>query len=131
LYGYDLVTALKNVSKTSPSDAMIELFNGIATTINSGGSLNSYLNEKARDFLNDYKLLRQKYISTSATYTDVYTGLLIAAPLIFMLMLVLVNVIGVSIGGLTASTIAIIGISAIVLLNIGFIIFLQVSQPDI
>ncbi|PIN92182.1 hypothetical protein CO154_00540 [Candidatus Pacearchaeota archaeon CG_4_9_14_3_um_filter_31_7] len=131
LYGYDLVTALKNVSKTSPSDAMIELFNGIATTINSGGSLNSYLNEKARDFLNDYKLLRQKYISTSATYADVYTGLLIAAPLIFMLMLVLVNVIGVSIGGLTASTIAIIGISAIVLLNIGFIIFLQVSQPDI
>ena len=58
--------------------------------------------------------------------SDVYTGLLIAAPLIFMLMLALINVIGVKVSTLT---LGVIGIGAIIALNIGFIIFLQISQP--
>ena len=48
-----------------------------------------------------------------------------------MLLLVLINVMGASIGGLSASTIAMIGIAAIVIINIGFIIFLQISQPEV
>lgn len=38
IYGYDLVTALKNQSSNSPSRKLSELFNGLATTITSGGT---------------------------------------------------------------------------------------------
>ena len=129
VYGYDLVTALKNVSKVSPSKKLAELWNGLATTISSGGNLSLYFEEKTKDYLMDYKLRRQKNIETSGTYSDVYTGLLIAAPLIFMLLLILINIIGGTIAGFGAKNISIFGISGIILLNIGFLIFLKISQP--
>jgi hypothetical protein len=77
----------------------------------------------------DYKLRRKRFTTISETYADIYTGLLIAAPLIFMLILVLMNVLGGGIAGMTTSTVALIGIGALVVLNIGFLIFLQISQP--
>jgi len=125
-YGYDLVTALRETAKTAPSEKLADILNGMATTIVTGGNLHSYLDKNAIDMLHDYKLRREKYVAVSGTYADVYTGLLIAAPLIFMLLLTLINVIGIEMSTLT---LGIIGIGAIIALNIGFIIFLQISQP--
>jgi len=128
-YGYDLTTALKNTAKTTSSERLAELLNGISTTISGGGELRNYLDKIAEDSLMDYKLRRKRFTTISETYADIYTGLLIAAPLIFMLILVLMNVLGGGIAGMTTSTVALIGIGALVVLNIGFLIFLQISQP--
>jgi len=125
-YGYDLVTAMRETAKTTSSERFADLLNGMATTTTSGGDLRAYLDKNSADLLHDYKLKREKYVEVSGTYADVYTGLLIAAPLIFMLMLALINIIGVKMSTLT---LGIIGIGAIIALNIGFIIFLQISQP--
>jgi len=128
-YGYDLSTALKITAKTTSSNRLSELLNGLAATITGGGELKDYLEKIASDSLLDYKLRRKKFITVSETYADIYTGLLIAAPLMFMLILVLMNVVTGNIGGMSSTTIALIGIGAIALLNIGFLIFLEVSQP--
>jgi len=128
-YGYDLSTALKITAKTTSSNRLSEMLNGLSATITGGGELKDYLEKIAADSLLDYKLRRKKFITTSETYSDIYTGLLIAAPLMFMLILVLMNVVTGNIAGMSSTTIAMIGIGAIVLLNIGFLIFLEVSQP--
>ena len=128
-YGYDLTTALKVTAKTTSSIRLSELLNGMAGTITGGGDLKSYLEKIAADSLIDYKLRRRKFITVSETYADIYTGLLIAAPLMFMLILVLMNVVTGNIAGMSSTTIALIGIGAIALLNVGFLIFLEVSQP--
>jgi len=129
-YGYDLTSALKAAAKTTSSDRLAELLGGISATISGGGDLRSYLDKIAADSLLDYKLRRKRFTTASETYADIYTGLLIAAPLMFMLILVLMNVITGGIAGMSSTTIAFIGIGAIVLLNIGFLFFLQVSQPE-
>lgn len=128
-YGYSLINSLKNIAKTTASKRLAELFNGIASTLASGGSLKDYLEKNSVDTLNDYKLRRRRYITISETYADIYTGLLIAAPLIFMLILVLVNILGGTIGGMTPETMGVIGIGGLVVINIGFLVFLEVSQP--
>src|SRR3989344_4705056 len=43
LFGYDLSTALKTVASTTPSKQWKDVLTGITTTIESGGSLKSYL----------------------------------------------------------------------------------------
>ena len=129
-YGYDLTSALKAAAKTTSSDRLSELLGGISATISGGGNLRDYLDKIAADSLLDYKLRRKRFTTVSETYADIYTGLLIAAPLMFMLILVLMNVITGGIGGMSTSTIAMIGIGAIIALNIGFLVFLQVSQPE-
>ncbi len=66
-----------------------------------------------------------------ATYSDMYTGILIAAPLLFMTTLAIINVIGGSIGGLSVKTISIAGTYLIIpFLNIIFLVFLSIIQPE-
>jgi len=105
LYGYDLTTSLQSVAKITSSKKLSELLNGMATTIATGGDLRSYLDKRASDAMVDYKLARRKYVALAGTYADIYAGLLIAAPLIFMLMLVVINTIGGTIAGLSTSSI--------------------------
>lgn len=131
IYGYDLTTALRNVSRLSVNRKFSELLNGVSTTIVSGGDLLVYLKEKSRDTLLDYKLSREKYANIIGMYSDIYTALLIAAPLILMLVLSFMAGVGASLGGLSVSFLANVGIIAIIALNILFIIFLQITQPEI
>ncbi|UZE94007.1 MAG: type II secretion system F family protein [Candidatus Pacearchaeota archaeon] len=131
VFGYDLTTALKNVSRQTSSRKFADLLNGMATTITTGGNLTIYLNEKAKNSLLDYKLSHERYSNIIGMYSDIYTALLIAAPLIFMLLLAIISIIGTSFIGMPASTLANVGIVAIALLNIIFLIFLHLTQPEI
>lgn len=132
LFGYDLTTALKNVAETTPSPEFKELLNGMTSTIETGGDLKGYLEGKATDELNTYKLERKKYVEALATFSDIYTAILIAAPLLFVVVLAIINAIGGNIGGFTVATLATGGTYVVLpLLNIGFIVFLTISQPEI
>lgn len=128
LYGYDLVNALRNVAKTTSNEKLSELFNGIATNIVGGGSLQNYLNKRSEDMLLDYKLDRKKYSSIAETSMDIYIGILIAAPLIFMVMLIVMSVTGIGFG-MSIQMLSYLIIAGIALINIGFLIFLQARQP--
>lgn len=132
LFGYDLTTALKNIAKTTPSPEFRELLNGMISTIETGGDLKEYLDGKAQDTMSTYKLERDKYVKTLETYSDIYTTILIAAPLLFIVVLAIINVIGGKLGGFDVGIIALIGTYGFVpLLNIGYIIFLTISQPEL
>lgn len=131
LFGYDLSTALKSVSLTTPSKRFKDILNGIAATIEAGGSLKSYLNSIAEDTMNTYRLERQKHTEVLSTYSDIYTGLLIAAPLLFLVTLAIINVLGGTIGGLSVSMIALLGTYAVIpFMNVVFILFLNIIQPE-
>ena len=128
-YGYDLLTAIKETAKTTPSDKSRDLFNGIASVIATGGDLKDYLEKKASSLMLDYKLKRKKFVSVAGVYADIYTGLLITAPIIFGVILSMIAPLGGNIFGMNAESIAIIGLIIIIMFNIGFIIFLNTVQP--
>ena len=123
LFGYDLSTALRAVSLTTPSPEFKELLVGLIAATESGGDLKSYLKGKADDALNTYKLERKKYVESLATYSDIYTAVLIAAPLLFMTTLAIINVIGGNIGGISVKTISTLGTYiALPVLNMIFLV---------
>lgn len=132
LFGYNLTNALKNVAAATPSLELKELLNGMISTIETGGDLKDYLKEKAVDTLNTYKLDRKKQVEALATYSEVYTALLIASPLLLLITLAIINSIGGKIAGLPVTTAAWIGILGFLpLLNIGFMVFVTSSQKGI
>ena len=91
-----------------------------------------YLKTKADDTMNTYKLERKKYVETLSTYSDIYTAILIAAPLLFIIVLVMISIIGNKIGNLEIGFIQKLGTFVIVpALNIGFIFFMNIVQPDL
>jgi len=92
LYGYDLSTALRNIAATSPSKEWSDLLNGIATTIKSGGNLSKYLDKKAESLLFNYRIAREKATKSAETFMDIYISVVIAAPMLMMLLLIMINI---------------------------------------
>jgi len=129
VYGYDFITALMNVASNTPSTKLAELLNGIATTINSGGELTDFFEKRAQTLLFDYKIEREEYTKTSETFMDIYISLVIAAPMILMLLLIMMNVSGLGIS-LSNSAITLIMILGVSMINILFLVFLQLKQPS-
>jgi archaellum biogenesis protein FlaJ (TadC family) len=129
VYGYDIVTALKNVSKTTPNKKLSELFSGLATNISSGGELKNYLEKKAESFLTDYRLERQKYTALAGTFMDVYISILIAAPLIMMI--IVMNVAGLGFIGLGIQPLMFLSVLLITIANVIFLFVLNAKQPRV
>ncbi len=131
IFGYDLLTAIRTVAVITPSPQFKEFLEGMVSTIETGGDLDRYLRQEADQAALTYNLERQRYNETVSTYSDIYTGLLIAAPLFFVAAMSLVNLLGGSVGGIGVDVIMSVGAYVIIpLLNIGFLAFLQFTQPE-
>ncbi len=135
VFGEDLTTALKNVQNTTPSMKFKKVLGGMLTIINTGGNLNAYLNSMAEEFMFDYKITREKYLDTLGTYADIYTAILIAAPLFLVATLAVLNIIpntsGLP-GGFSISTILFLGVYILIpILNILFIAFVTFTSPEV
>ena len=129
IYGLDLVSALRNSAFNSPSKNLSELFNGIATTITSGGNLPEFFDKRAQNLLFDYRLEREKYTRSAETFMDIYISLVIAAPMILMLLLMMIKISGLGIS-LSTGTITLIMVLGVAVINILFLTFLQLKQPS-
>ncbi len=128
IYGYDVVTALKNISENTPSLKLSELLNGLATTITSGGELYEFFDKRAQTLLFEYRLEKEKRTKTAETFMDIYISVVIAAPMILMLLLMMMKISGLGVS-ISTSLISIIVVGGVSLINIFFLIFLQIKQP--
>jgi hypothetical protein len=129
VYGYDLVTALKDLAIDSPSQRLADFFNGLATTITSGGSLFDYFGERAQSLLFDYKLEKEKSTKSAETFMDIYISVVIAAPMVLMLLLMMMKVSGLGIS-LSTSMISFLVAGGVSMINVLFLSFLQVKQQS-
>jgi archaeal flagellar protein FlaJ len=129
LYGYDLVTALNNASKTAPSEKLSELFSGLSTTVTSGASLSEFLEKRAESLLLNYRLERERYTRVVETFLDIYISLVIAAPMIFLLLMIMMLISGIEVG-ISTFGLTLLSVGSIAILNMFFLVFLQVKQPS-
>ena len=128
VYGYDLVTALKDSAVNSPSQKLADLFNGLATTITSGGDLYDFFDKRAQTLLFEYRLDREKQTKSAETFMDIYISVVIAAPMILMLLLMMMKISGLGVS-LSTSTLTFLVVGGVSMINIFFLVFLQLKQP--
>jgi pilus assembly protein TadC len=128
VYGYDLVGSLNVVAQNTPSQKLADLFAGLSSTITSGGELSSFFSKRAETLLLDYRLEREKFTKTAETFMDLYITLVIAAPMILLLVIIMLQLSDFDFGiGPGLLTFLIIG--TIALLNVIFLSLLQLKQP--
>ncbi len=129
VHGYSLVNALRITAYSSPSKKMSELLGGLATTINSGGDLTGFFEARAETLLFDYKLKREKETKTAETFMNLYISIVMAAPMIFMLLLMIMKISGLGIS-LPTSVITLIMVGGVAMINVFFLIFLHLKKTD-
>ncbi len=130
VYGYDLVGALRNLAFNSPSTKLSEFFNGLATTITSGGDLPEFFDKRAQTLLFEHRIEIEKQGKASETFMDIYISVVIAAPMILMLLLMMMRISGLGIG-LSTGMITLVMILGVTMINILFLTFLQLKQPSL
>ncbi len=133
VFGEDITTALKQVISTTPSESFREILGGILTITQTGGHLNAYLSEMADIAMFDYKLAREKHISALSTYADIYTAILIAAPLILVSVLVVMNIVPNTTlpGNISIMDALSIGVYGLIPgMNILFLAFITFTTPE-
>jgi len=131
-FGSSSVAAMKSVAMQTPSPRLREVLLGITSTIETGGNLPAYLKEMSDKALFDYRIKREKYLKTLSTYADIYTALLVAAPLFLLATMATMSIIGGDIMGFTTSQIVTI-MTWIMLpvMNIGFLLFIHITYPGV
>ncbi|MEA3378189.1 MAG: type II secretion system F family protein [Nanoarchaeota archaeon] len=130
LFGYNLSTALKAVAKTTASIRFKDMLDSIIANIESGGDMKDFLEAMADEAMTTYRLERKMAVQSIATYSDIYTAVLIAAPLLFFVTLAIIQTLGGTIAGLSVGTIAKVGTYGVIpALNLGFLVFLNMVAP--
>ena len=127
IHGYNFVGALRNASYNSPSKKLSELFSGLATTINSGGDLPNFFDERSKTLLFEHRLDMEKQAKSAETFMDVYISLVVAAPMILMLLLIMMKISGLGLA-MSIGTITLIMVLGVSIINIVFLTFLQLKK---
>jgi flagellar protein FlaJ len=129
--GLDVVTSLKNVAATTPSENLSKFLLGVSSTIETGGDLRKFFEVESEKALFEYELRRKKYHELLSTYADIYAAVAVAAPLFLIATLTLLNALGGSIMGYSIQALLFLGTYIILpFLNIIFIFFVEITQPQ-
>ncbi|MDD3263265.1 MAG: type II secretion system F family protein [Candidatus Nanoarchaeia archaeon] len=130
-FGYDITQALSFASLTTPCQELQDFLDGFLTTFQSGGDLKLFVSEKSEDVINTYELKQEKNVQKMSTISDVYTAIMIAAPLFLVAILSMVGMLGGNIGGMPINQVILLGTYVVIpLLNVGFIVFIATQQED-
>ncbi|NWF87176.1 type II secretion system F family protein [Candidatus Bathyarchaeota archaeon] len=94
LFGSDIISALEEMSKRTPSERFREMLEGFISTIHSGGNLPAYLREKSRQYMKLKRINLRKFADTLSTLSEFYVALLVTGPLLMVIMFAVMTMLG-------------------------------------
>jgi flagellar protein FlaJ len=94
LFGLDIISALGEASKRTPSERFREMLEGFISTIHSGSNLAAYLREKSRQYMKLKRISLRKFSDTLSILSEFYVAMLVAGPLLLIIMLAVMAMMG-------------------------------------
>jgi len=101
--GLDTVTAIRNGVERAPSPKLAEFFQGIYSTITSGGNLKLYFLNASEKYMMDNKQEQKVFLDQLALTVESYIVIAIAMPIFLIIMMVITMWVSGSGGGWDAS----------------------------
>lgn len=96
LFGDDLVTAMQNLGRTTPSDTLRKLLNDLVLMFESGGDLVSFLSSRSAHYREVAEKELEMALKTMEIMAEVYVTAFVAAPIAVIIMVVAENMSGQS-----------------------------------
>lgn len=102
IQGKDLITALADTAKSSPSTSVRDTLWDLANMIHQGGNLDEYLRSKSDAVLQLKRLVQKEFIERLSTFLDMYVSLVLVGVLMIAVAAFLLNALGSTAAGLNA-----------------------------
>ncbi len=102
--GKDIVTAIGEVAKETPSTTFRETLWDLANMIHQGGDLDTYLRQKADQTMQLRRDIQHEFIEKLGTYSEMYISLVLIGVLFIGIAAFLLDAMGSTAGGIDAET---------------------------
>ena len=99
LFGFDVISALENTSKRTPSERFKELVEGFISVVHSGGNLVKYLRNRSQQYMKLKQINLKRFSDNLSVLSEFYVTLMVAGSLIFVVMLAVMSMLGGAIFG--------------------------------
>jgi flagellar protein FlaJ len=94
LFGVDIISAMEEASKRTPSEKFKEFLEGLIATVHSGGDLARYLGERSAQYMRLKRIALRRFGDTLGVLAEFYVVLLVAGPLMMVVMLAVMAMLG-------------------------------------
>ena len=93
-FGVDVVTAIRNLSLTTPSEKLKDFLEDFVSIIESGGNVGNFLGSRVRVYQDDARFQQKQFLSTLQLVAESYVTLFVAGPLFLIIIMVVVGLMG-------------------------------------
>ncbi|WP_019176218.1 type II secretion system F family protein [Methanomassiliicoccus luminyensis] len=131
--GKDIITALSETARDSPSNVFRETIWDLANMIHQGGDLDGYLRNKADDVMKSKRFSQKAYIEQLATYSEIYVTLVLLGILLIGVGAFLVDALGINVMGLTSDMLLLgltFGLLPMAIIVIGILVSATYSRTE-
>ncbi len=129
--GKDIITAMSETAKETPSPLFRETLWDLCNMIHQGGDLDAYLRSKADITLQIKRDIQKEFIEKLATYSEMYSSLVLIGVLFLGIAAFLLDIMQSSIGPLTADSLLLLltyGLIPVVIIAVDAIIAMAYSK---
>jgi flagellar protein FlaJ len=120
-FGTDLPTALQRMGERTPSQRLDDFTENLTSVLASGQSLSTFLREQYDRFQTESEAQQRQYLELLATFAEVYVTVLVAGPLFFITILVVVGLVIQD----TLPLLRLVTYVAIPLASVGFVVYVD------
>ena len=93
-FGYDLLSAMENAFKKSPSENFKEFIQGLISTVTSGGDTTTYLKSKTDQYHYGATREQKLFLETLGMLAEAYISVFVVGPLLLMILLFVLGFMG-------------------------------------
>ncbi|MEM0158395.1 MAG: type II secretion system F family protein [Thermoplasmataceae archaeon] len=131
LFGQDILTSIRESIRQSPSEKFADLLQGIITSVNSGGNLKEYFNQKARSIQEETRTAIRHNSDSLGILAESFVTVGVAFPLILLVIVGVVSYLSPSSPALLVIFIYVISILMIPAIIIAFALLFHSSAGEI
>ncbi|MDD1669834.1 MAG: type II secretion system F family protein, partial [Methanomicrobiales archaeon] len=126
-FGYDLMTALKHLGETTPSEKFRDFIQDLLSVIDSGAGLGEFFSGRVRTYQEEARFELKQFITTLEFVAETYVTLFVAGPLFLIIIMVVMGLIG----GMGVTALSVVCYALIPIGSVLFIVFLSLISEKV
>lgn len=126
-FGADVISALDNLTATTPSTDFAEFIEGYVRALTGRGEPTRYLDNEMRELFDEARINQEEFLASLGVLAEVYVAVFVAFPIFALITLVVMGFLGAGevLTGIRAVVYLVIPLTAI-----GFLILLDVYMTN-
>jgi len=93
-FGYDVLTAIRHLAETTPSEKLKDFLEDLLSVIESGGDMAEFLSVRVRLYQEEAKFEQKQFLNTLSLIAESYVTMFVAGPLFLIIIMVVMGMMG-------------------------------------